>query len=212
MTRQSTYLLLFVALSFIGGTVQGEGNWQVVNAANPPSARIGHGMATLPDGRVVLFGGEDDAQNMYNDLFSYESEQWSPVTATDFTPAQRRNQVVWFHDGALYIHGGVAKNHEMLEDLWAFDLAKQKWEEMQTGTTKPFARYGHVATPLPDGGVVFSGGTDVAGFALKDTWKLNPDMTYTLLGFSPHPMSNHVAQVIDNVLYTFPEPGKIDTL
>ena len=168
-------------------------------------------MTTLPDGRILLFGGEDDPQNIYNDIFAYDSKQWSPITSVNTPPAARRNQTTWYRDGKLYIHGGVAKNHEMLDDLWAFDIAKKQWAEVQTGANKPLPRYGHAAIPLSDGSVILTGGTDAKGFSMKDTWKLNADKTYTLLGYCPVAMTKHVVQLVDGVMYLFGEAEKVVT-
>ncbi len=74
-------------------------------------------MVTLPDGKVILFGGEDDAQNIYNDLFAYDSGQWSPIPAAGTPPKERKNQSAWLLDGRLYIHGGVGKNSQHFDDL-----------------------------------------------------------------------------------------------
>jgi len=202
---------VFALSVFWAGDVRAEGDWQVVNAKDPPCARVGHGMTTLPDGRILLFGGEDDAQNIYNDLFAYDSEEWTPVTALNTPPAARRNQCVWYHDGRMYIHGGVAKNHEVLEDLWAFDIAKKEWSELQTGGTKPAPRYGHAATPLADGSVVLTGGMDQDDNSLKDAWKLNTDKTYTSLGNAPVALADHAAQRAGDVIYLFGEPDKVIT-
>jgi len=208
---KSILVFVFALLVLWEGNVWGEADWQVIDAANSPDARIGHGMTTLPDGRILLFGGENDAQNIYNDLFAYDSKQWSPISSTNTPPAARRDQVTWYRDGKLYIHGGVAKNHEMLDDLWAFDVAKKEWAKMQTGTTKPPARYGHAATPLDDGSVVLTGGMDKDGNSLKDAWKLNTDKTYTSLGNAPIALANHAAQLAGDVIYLFGEPEKVVT-
>jgi hypothetical protein len=203
-------VILITVILLWGGNCRAETDWEVIDAANSPGARIGQGMTTLPDGRILLFGGEDDAQNIYNDLFAYDSKQWSPITSTNASPAARRNQETWYRDGKLYIHGGVAKDHEMLDDLWAFDVAKREWAQIQTGTTKPIAEYGRAAVPLPDGSVILTSGT-LNGYAMKDAWKLNTDNTFTSLGTSPVEMDNPTAQRDGDVLYLFGKPGKVAT-
>jgi hypothetical protein len=97
-------------------------------------------MVTLSDGKVILFGGEDDAQNMYNDLFAYDSGQWNPITVINTPPQERKNQSAWFFDGKVYIHGGVGKNSQPFDDLWRYDPTTGEWVEVQIAGNKPSAR------------------------------------------------------------------------
>jgi hypothetical protein len=195
-------------LSGIGGA-WAAGDWEVLNPANPPSARIGHSMMTLPDGKILLFGGEDEAVNMFSNLFAYENGQWTSIAPSNAPPSARRNQSSWIFDGKMYIHGGVGKDHRMMDDLWSYNTVTREWSEIPTGSTKPAPRYGHAATPLPDGSVILSGGNETNGASSRETWKLNPDKTYTLLGYAPIPLAFHVVQLVGDVLYVFGKPNVV---
>jgi len=45
-----------------------------------PVSRLGHSMVTLPDGRVMMFGGKDVEGTLFNDLHAFEESGWAPIT------------------------------------------------------------------------------------------------------------------------------------
>jgi len=53
-------LLGLVIILLLPITLLAEGDWDQLNPANSPEARFGHSMVTLPNGRVIMFGGEND--------------------------------------------------------------------------------------------------------------------------------------------------------
>ena len=53
--------------------------WNEVNTPNAPSVREGAAMATLPGGRILLFGGGVPEQDLFNDLFVFEQNGYETV-------------------------------------------------------------------------------------------------------------------------------------
>ncbi|MCD6456104.1 MAG: hypothetical protein J7K81_04875 [Methanophagales archaeon] len=76
-------LLIFVLIFSINVRAD---DWPPVNPANPPDARHGHTMVTLPDGRVMLFGGEGYQGDLKDDLFVYDANGWNTVDPENDPP------------------------------------------------------------------------------------------------------------------------------
>jgi N-acetylneuraminic acid mutarotase len=98
-------------------------------------------MATIGN-RVILFGGEQDANNILDDTWAWDGKTWTQLSVPN-PPAARfhagmttlQNQIVMF-GGAGAIPNGVP----FLADTWAFD--GMAWK--QVATTGPPGRYGYV--------------------------------------------------------------------
>ena len=94
--------LLFLALLIIlEGSSWAESDWKVLTPANSPPARFGHSTTPLPDGKILLFGGEGNAQELYNDLHAYDNGQWTLVTPANPAPPARRSQCAWYANGKI---------------------------------------------------------------------------------------------------------------
>ena len=115
-----------------------------------PSPRSNGSATVLPNGELLLFGGEFcDGQSMvvYNDLFRYnlERNEFKIIESLN-TPAPRcSHQAVCFKD-KLYIFGGEYGTLEQFHhyrDFWELDLKTFSWNEVQTSGTPPSARSGH---------------------------------------------------------------------
>lgn len=197
---------LFALVLILCATVaRAEGEWTVLNPSNPPSNRFGYSMTTLPDGRVILMGGENSVEDICNDLYTYDNGEWNSLAPANSPPPSRRRHCGWQKDGKVYVQGGLGINSKYMSDLWNYDLATGKWQEVQTSGTKPSARHSHTATVLPDGGVLLLGGRDDQ-LPSDEAWKLNTDNTYTLLSRMPMRLENHTAQLVGDMVFVFGEP------
>jgi hypothetical protein len=150
-------------------------NWGTVNTpapTNTPGAR--HGGAVWVDpatGLVWLFGGQDAANNVYNDLWTYNTTTgvWTWVGGTQmannpavgpptFVPRSRAGAATWVDKtGKFWLFGGLAAVGSppvFLTDLWTFDPGTQQWtlvvgDAVGTANTNgayPSA-YGQTGTP-----------------------------------------------------------------
>lgn len=201
--------LLFNLIIIFYATIACAEEWKVLDTENPPPARFGHSIVTLPDGRVLVFGGEN-SQDMYNDLFAYDSGQWRPLPLANQPPAERTDHCLWYGNNKVYVHAGKSKT-QFFNDLWSYDLQTNQWTEIQTGGTKPSARYAHTATLLADETVLLLGGEKPTGLPLPEAWKLNTDLTYTQLSSPPMGLSHHTTQRVNDIVFVFAEPGKTFT-
>ena len=58
-------------------------SWQAAGTGPKVS---GAASASLKDGRVLLWGGLDEARNAVDSLYAFENGEWTPVETTGFKP------------------------------------------------------------------------------------------------------------------------------
>lgn len=91
--------------------------WNPVVPPNSPDAREGHSMATLPDGRVMLFAG-NEKEKLYNDLHVFESNanNWAKVTPDNsvlenaFPDGITGHSMTLTSEKIVFIFGGETKD------------------------------------------------------------------------------------------------------
>ncbi len=105
-------------------------DWSPITPPDSPSARLGYSMVTLPDGRVLLFGGTDNQGAWFNDLYTFEAGQWSPTIPDNDPPSARSNHNAWVWNERMYVQGGMDKTSSY-EDLWLYDLPSNTWQQLQ---------------------------------------------------------------------------------
>jgi len=198
--------LLLLALS---ATRAGARDWNEFPPVNGPGARSGASAATLSDGRVILFGGEDSNGILLDDLYITNGITWNALQPQNDPPAPRRDHDAWVYNDKMYVWGGLGENGQVYDDLWVYDVATNTWEQIAAGNLRPSPRYGHSTTPLPDGSALLFGGTDRDGSPLADLWLLKPDGSYAQLLSSQFPYYAPTAQLSGNYLYVFGIPGLV---
>ena len=55
-------------------------------SGTPEEGTTGAASASLKDGRVLLWGGLDEARNAVDSLYAFEDGAWTPVETTGFKP------------------------------------------------------------------------------------------------------------------------------
>ncbi|MDT7041192.1 kelch repeat-containing protein [Candidatus Nitronereus thalassa] len=139
------------------------GTWsQSLNLSSP---RASHTATLLPDGRVLIAGGQP-APGQSGFLSS--AELYDPVT-NSWTPTGSMHVSRNFHtatllpNGKVMITGGQTINAEadleVLTSTELYDVATGQWTEL-TGPNQSMsvARFAHTATLLPNGQVLVAGG------------------------------------------------------
>lgn len=103
-------------------------SWTQVQAASPPPAREGYGMARDDAcGRIVLQGGYDGTGEL-DDVWEWDGSTWSPITpgggGNDPRPGKRTSHGLVYdaHGGKMVIYGGAQAGTE-LADTWEGDRA-----------------------------------------------------------------------------------------
>lgn len=162
--------------------------------------RYGHTATMLPNGKVLVAGGEGTAvvggcgPNCLQKLSS--SELYDPVTNTWTTLPDMHAPRAWatatlLNNGLVLVAGGVsvydptAENYVPTASADLFDPATNTWS---SAASMAAARFEHVASLLPDGRLLVAGGFDprVGGIQTAeiydpatDSWSSAADMSTT---------------------------------
>jgi hypothetical protein len=114
----------------------------------PADTRTFQTMATLGD-VVVLFGGEQDANHILNDTWTFDGTTWTKLTIAS-SPPERFHAGMTAFDGKLVLYGGagaIPAEPGFLGDTWTFDGTT--WTEVSMGGPSP--RYGYtLAAWMPE--------------------------------------------------------------
>ncbi|WP_437683356.1 Kelch repeat-containing protein [Sorangium sp. So ce131] len=130
--------------------------------ASMSTARYGHIVASLPDGRLLVAGGArtwQEAETIENttEVFDPASGAWQ--SAAPMKTARVGHRVTPLPDGRLIVTGGHGHDGP-LDSSELFDPSSGEWRYLPHMAS---ARYEHIAAALPDGRLLVAGGYGVEG-------------------------------------------------
>jgi N-acetylneuraminic acid mutarotase len=189
-----------VIFQFANLVAQREGDWNTLTPPDAPEARHGHSMVTLPDGRVMLFGGEGPQADLFNDLFVYDSEGWNSVAPSNEPPSPRRDHEAWMEGDNMYVYGGLGQAGPT-SDLWSYDIVENKWTEHIMYGTIPPARYGYGAAVTSTGTKLIVGGMDAEGDELRDFYSISSSFECEEKAYAPRVYFKPICHIIDDDLF-----------
>eukprot|EP01041_Mallomonas_annulata_P003369 gene3368-6669_t len=101
-----------------------------ISVCPQPSPRSNFSMTALPNGDMLMFGGEfcdGEGTVVYNDLYRWniEKNEWKKIESLNNPPPRCSHQAVFY------------------KDMWSLDLKTNAWHEMKTSGDIPSARSGH---------------------------------------------------------------------
>jgi N-acetylneuraminic acid mutarotase len=110
------------------------------NAAGLSDSRGFQTMATL-GGKVVLFGGEQDANDILDDTWTWDGAAWTEATVANPPPARFHAGMTTFQDKVLLFGGAgaIPNGAPFLADTWTWDGTT--WT--QVATDGPSGRYAY---------------------------------------------------------------------
>ncbi len=155
-----------------------------------PTARYGHTMTLLPNGKILSIGGGTSGNPVNNALLDLSTDTWSDAS---------KNFDIQYHTATLLQNGkvlvaGGQSGGSTLNAARLYDPADDTWSEKAPMNT---ARRNHAATLLPDGKVLVAGGQDSS--ALKSTELYDPAAnTWTAAADLPAERYGAAAQLLPN--------------
>jgi len=175
------------------------------------NARWGHTGVVLPDGSIVMTGGETDNFVLFNDIWrsSDKGRTWAQVKKPQLSPLSSRvfhSSVVLpksseMPDGGVVVIGGEGGNNPLnSNDVWISTDSGKTWH-CQTPAALWRGRVGHTSVVLPDGSIVLMGGMPGNGMYLNDVWiSADKGKTWTLQVESPDwsPRAFHSSVVLSD--------------
>ena len=132
-----------------------------VLATGPMSVSRGHHSATLlPDGRVLIAGGETIGVGILASAEIYTQGSFTP-TGSPMNVARRSHTATLLPNGKVLIAGGVNSSAGVVNSAELFDPAVDSFTPVPGSMSTPHAL--HTATLLPNGKVLIAGGLTSGG-------------------------------------------------
>ena len=141
---------------------------QTANAGWSP--RYGHSSVVIPDGSIVLMGGENGGV-YYTDVWRSTDNgvTWTQQTASSGWSIRGYQSTVVMADGSIVLLGGSLNNYgSSKNDVWRSTDKGATWTQ-QTASAGWSARWDHSSVVMPDGSIVLMGGYN--GGYKNDVWR-----------------------------------------
>ena len=157
---------------------------QLSHVGDTPSARWTHEMTAIPDGRIIMYGGETESSLYSEEIYTLDvsgsTATWTLLfNVGDVPPGRTAHAMAAFSDGTLVTFGGFVDGCWPCDDMYTFTVTGTvaTWSQKTTAGDVPSARYGHAMAMLADDTpVMFGGLDDVEDASTNDVY------TFTLSG------------------------------
>ncbi len=144
--------------------------WTQVNASAGWAGRDGHTSVVMPDGSIVLMGG--NRNSFLNDVWrsTDNGATWTQVNASAGWAERWCHSSVVMPDGSIILTGGFAGGNYM-NDVWRSTDNGATWTQVNASAGWS-ARAGHSSVAMPDGSIVLMGGeTPISPYWVNDVWR-----------------------------------------
>jgi len=168
------------------------GSWS--QTGNLSSARVGASAALLPDGRILVTGGDPRTGPVATaDFFGTDG---TISAAPPMINARSQHVSVTMQDGRVLVAGGLTVGGGATNTAEIFDPVQNSWTAV--GVAMIEARSGATAAVLQDGRVAIAGGQN--GTAISSTIEtFNPALgTFTSAGMMSSPRTQHAMALLQS--------------
>jgi len=150
--------------------------WALVNASPGWLERRGHSSVVMPDGSIVLMGGE--SPHIENDTWKSmdNGATWTQMTANAEWSGRVYHSSVVMPDGSILLMGGWSFDDLSLKnDTWRSTDNGHMWVQVNASSGWQ-ERRGHSSLVMPDGSIVLIGGQDsiFSDYYKNDVWRFQP--------------------------------------
>eukprot|EP00918_Siedleckia_nematoides_P105677 GHVU01230763.1.p1 GENE.GHVU01230763.1~~GHVU01230763.1.p1 ORF type:complete len:618 (-),score=101.98 GHVU01230763.1:553-2406(-) len=142
-----------------------------------PSCRECHTMIVFKDAFYVFGGSEGGFKGISADVFRFDvaKQEWRVIATGSSSPPARMSHGAVVHEGKMYVFGGRNESGQ-LNDLWAYDLETETWEEIWKDKAEgegPKQRDGLKMSAYGTNLYIFGGYCDAVGDCVNDIWKFD---------------------------------------
>lgn len=143
------------------------------------NARIGMGLSSIGNGRVLMFGGDNNSST-FNDTWVYNlnQNQWSRMEPTIITPmgnvfSARTDAMLTYIGGDRALLFGGRNGTSTYNEVWMYDLSDNTWTYLANpaSSSQPASRCGMHCNFAGVGQIVMFGGSTSGGSCFNDTWR-----------------------------------------
>jgi hypothetical protein len=168
------------------------GSWS--QTGNLSSARVGASAALLPDGRILVTGGDPGTGPVPSaDFLNTDGTVFS---APPMKYPRSQHLSVALQDGRILVAGGLTAPGTATGTAEIFDPVAGSWSSVGSGMTE--ARSGATAAVLQDGRVLIAGGQN--GTAISSTIEIFDPVhgTFTSAGIMSSPRTQHAMALLQS--------------
>ena len=143
--------------------------WTQMTVSAGWAPRHVHTSVAMPDGGIVLIGGNKDNGGLYTDVWrsTDKGATWTEMTeSAGWSPRLGINSIVT-SDGSIVMMGGYDGTDK--NDVWRSIDNGATWTEMTASAEWPAREY-HSCVAMSDGSIVLMGGGNQQGY-LNDVWR-----------------------------------------
>ena len=161
------------------------------------TARTSHTATLLTGGKVLIAGGQLDANNLLGIAELFDPSTGSFTATGNLQASRSKHTATVLNDGRLLLTGGTTgTDTQAMKTAEIFDAAGAT--STSTGSMQT-ARYDQTATLLNNGKVLVTGGVDANGMALASAELFNPSTgTFSPTGAMNSARLHHTATLLAN--------------
>ncbi len=159
--------------------------WMLMNASAGWEPRVHHSSVVMPDGSIILLGG--DVNGGKNDTWrsTDNGATWTLVNASSGWSERYGHSSVVMPDGSIVLMGGCYGDGNCRNDTWRSMDGGVIWMLMNASSGWS-GRGIHSSVAMPDSSIVLMGGFTGDPFLNNDVWRSTDyGATWTLVNASP---------------------------
>ncbi len=169
---------------------------QAITGPALPGPRAYHTATTLPDGKILIAGGQDVSTDTLNTSLIFDPNALTFSTTSPLNVSRAKQTATLLPNGNVLIAGGFNFSTGTLSSCEIYNSTGNAWTI--TGSMN-YPRQYHTATILPNGNVLVVGGVE-NGSTYLNTAEIyySTSATWAPTGSLPYPVAQHTATLLQD--------------